>query len=163
MFRKKKILKEIQEEREQLEKEKQELLFIKYQLEDTTEKVDISDLYIWENNGLYSIVRLNVTDFSGRNWSGLGRLVNGYRSTLTDIFTNKVIYEKTSTEKICTEERILSNHVGEGYYAYLTPIYSADRNLLAYIDKMVPLYVLQQLYYKLNNVDVNAKILKKEK
>ena len=30
-------------------------------------------------------------------------------------------------------------------------------------ESEVPLYVLQQLYYKLNNVDINAYILKKEK
>mgnify|MGYP003469152936 CR=1 FL=1 len=31
-------------------------------------------------------------------------------------------------------------------------------NLLAYLDKKVPLYVLQNLYYKLNNIDINSKI-----
>lgn len=39
-------------------------------------------------------------------------------------------------------------------------LYRADKNLLAYTDKKVPLYVIQQLYYKLNNVDVKTYVLK---
>lgn len=100
MFKNKKRLKELEDTRLELEKEKQELLFIKEQLDNTMPKIDISNVYVWYDNDIYS-------------------------------------------------------------YAYLSPIYAVDRNILAYTDKMVPMYVLQQLYYKLNNVDVNAKILKK--
>lgn len=163
MIGNKKALRQIQEEREQLELEKQELLFIKEQLEDTSPKVDISNLYIWKDKGIYSIVRLDVSDCRGRAWGGVGKMVDGYQSTLTDIFTNKVIYEKTSVEKINNKEYISGNTLENSYYAYFYPIHCADRNLLAYTDKIVPLYVLQQLYYKLNNVDLNAKVLKKEK
>ena len=162
MFKNRKILKQIKKEKEELFLIKEELLFIKEQLEDGTPKVDISNVYVWKDNGLYSIVKLNVEKFRGATWGGLGRERNGFRSTLVDIFTGKTIYTKCSLELIKSEEWInYGSLVTDGYYAHLIPIYKIDNNILAYADKKVPLYVLQQLYYKLNNVDVNAKILKK--
>lgn len=162
MFESKKRLKLIEEARQQLETEKQELLFIKEQLEDSTPKIDISDLYVWEENGLYSIVRLNVLNIRGVTWSGLGVERNGFESTLTDIFTNEITYKKCATKLITSKQWVNhGNSYTEGYYAFLTPIYKVDKNILAYTDKKVPLYVLQQLYYKLNNVDVTAYVLKK--
>lgn len=163
MFGKRKILKQIETEKQQLEAIKQELLFIKENLEDTTPKIDISDLYIWNENGLYSIVKLNVENFRGATWGGLGRERNGFKSTLVDIFTNQTIYIKQSLELINSKQWVnRGNSVEDGYYAYLTPIYKFDNNILAYADKKVPLYVLQQLYYKLNDVNINAYVLKKE-
>ena len=53
------------------------------------------------------------------------------------------------------------NTLKDSYYAYFYPIYEADRNILAYTNRLVPLYVLQQLYYRLNKIYVDAKILKK--
>ena len=66
---------------------------------------------------------------------------------------------------LCEEckQYIRGNSLEDGYFAYFYPIHEVDRNLLAYINKQVPLYILQQLYYRLNRIDVNAKILKKEK
>lgn len=99
MFKTKKELKQLEEARKQLENEKQELLFIKEQLENSTPKVDISNVYIWKDKDLYSIVKLNVTKYRGYNWGGLGKEVDGYHSTLTDIFTNEVIFEKNQWTK----------------------------------------------------------------
>jgi len=161
MFRHKKRLKELEDARLELEKEKQELLFIKEQLDNTMSKMDISNVYVWYDNDVYSIVRLEVENIQGRACRGHGKRVNGYRSTLIDIFTNDVLYQKCSVDKIGSRELILNESLTDNHYAYLSPIYTVDRNILAYTDKMVPMYVLQQLYYKLNNVDVNAKILKK--
>lgn len=163
MFGNKKILKQIEEAKQQLEAEKQELLFIKEQLEDSTPKVDISNIYVWQDKGLYSIVRLNVQKIHGKTWGGIGKETDGYLSTLTDIFTNNIVYQKSATEKINRKQYISGKTLDEGYYAYFIPLHDIDRNLLAYANKKVPLYVLQQLYYRLNNVDVNAYVLKKEK
>lgn len=162
MFANKKKLKEIEEMKQELEREKQELLFIKEQLEDSMPKIDISNVYVWEDKGVYSIVKLDIQKIRGVNKFFMME-VDGYGSTLIDVFSNNVIYQKDSMSKIRREENILGETIGEGYTAYLIPICEVDKNLLAYTDKKVPLYVLQQLYYKLNNVDVNAYTLKKEK
>ena len=154
-------LEQIETARKQLELEKQELLFIKEQLENSTPKVDVSDMYVWKDKGLCSIVRLDVKKFRGRNWGGIGQEVDGYLSTLTDIFSGNIVYQRSATEIIQRKQYIRGKNFGEGYDAYLLPLHEVDNNLLAYIDKKVPLYVLQQLYYRLNNVDVKEYVLKK--
>lgn len=155
MFKRKKIKKQI----EALELEKKELLFIKQQLEDSTPKINISDIYVWKASGVYSLVKLDIKKIVGRTWGGIGRLTEGYESTLIDIFSNNVVYQKSSIKKISRNEFVKD---GE-YYALLLPLHEVDNNLLAYANKEVPMYVLQQLFYKLNNVDVNAYKLKKQK
>ena len=159
MFKRKKIQKEI----EKLELEKKELLFIKEQLDVSTPKIDISNIYVWKDKGLCSIVRLDVQKFCGRNWGGAGKEVDGYFSTLTDVFSNNIVYQKSSTEIIQRKQYISGKTLSDGYYAFLLPLHEADNNLLAYANKQVPLYVLQQLFYRLNNVDANAHELKKQK
>lgn len=163
MFGCKKVLKEIEESKRQLEAEKQELLFIKKQLEDSTPKVDISNIYVWKDNDLYSIVRLDIKKIHSKKLGGNGVKTDGYLFTLIDIFTDDIVYQKISTEKITRKQYILGKTLDEGHYGYFIPLYDVDRNLLAYVNKKVPLYVLQQLYYRLNNVDVNAYVLKKKK
>ena len=166
MFGKKKRLEQlekIEQARKQLKLEKQELLFIKEQLEDSTPKVDVSNIYVWQHQGLFTIVRLDVEKFRGRNWGGLGDEVTGYLSTLTDIFTNNIVYQRSATEKIQRKQYIGGKSIEDGYYAYLLPLHECDRNLLAYTNKKIPLYVLQQLYYKLNNVDVKSLVLTRAK
>lgn len=66
-------------------------------------------------------------------------------------------------DKIKSEELIKKGLLEDSYFAHFFPIYAADRNILAYADKKVPMYVLQQLYYKMNNVNAKAHILKKNK
>lgn len=163
MFGSKKRLKEIEEAKQQLENEKQELLFIKNQLEDSTPKINVSNIFVWQDKGLYSIVKLNVQKIHGRTWGGIGKESDGYQSTLTDIFTNNIVYERCSTDTIQRKQYISGKNLEDGYFAFLLPLHNVDVNLLAYTDKKVPLFVLQQLYYRLNKVDVNAYILKKQK
>jgi len=170
MFGNKKTLHQIEESKKQLEEtkeqlkiEKQELLFIKDQLENTTPKVDISNMYVWKDKNLCSIVRLDIQKIHGRSFGGVGPKTDGYLSTLIDIFTNNILYQKSSIKKINTKQFIPGETLYEGYYAYLIPLHEVDKNILAFANKKVPLYVLQQLYYKLNNVDINAYVLKKEK
>lgn len=146
---------------QELEKEKQELLFIKQQLEEVTPKIDISDIYVWEENGIYNIVQLNIQKCHGIN--PFGQEVDGYISTLIDVFSNKIVYEKSSTNTIKSKELIYDRKkVKDSYYAYFYPVYQADRNLLAYADKKVPLYVLQQLYYRLNHINIKSYGLKEK-
>ena len=132
MFRNKKVLKQIIEERKKLETLKNELLFIKENLEDTTPKVDISDLYVWEEDGLFSIVKLNIESIHWTTWYGKR---DGFKSTLVDIFTNKILYTKQSIELINSEQWVnQDNSILNGHYAYLTPIYKFDNNILAYTE-----------------------------
>ena len=133
MFESKKRLKQIEEEKQQLEAtrqqlekmkqqieiEKQELIFIKEQLEDSTPKVDISDLYIWKDKGISSIVRLEVEKIDGQNYRG--RNVSGYQSTLIDIFTGKIVYQKNSTRMMEKKEVMLGNNLTNTYYSYFYP------------------------------------------
>jgi len=153
-------MKALQEEKIKLEKEREELLFIKKGLDENQEKIDISDIYIWQVDNIFNIVKLDVKNIVG---TSLSKVVRGYHSTLTDIFSKKVIYEKKSMSYIERKELIMTEKTiyDENKYGYFYPVYEADKNLLAYVDKMVPKYVLQRLYYKLNNVDVNSILIRK--
>jgi len=157
------LKREIQLEREKLAEEKEQLLFIKEQLEDKSPKMDFSNIYVWEDKGLYSLVRMEVSDFVGRRRSGSGPECIGHKSILIDIFTGDVVYQKSSTEYINEYEYITNGIIKDSYYAKFYPVWRKDKSLLAYPDKKCPLYVLEQLYYKLNKVDVNSQILKKKK
>lgn len=164
--------------KEQIEKEKKCLQFLKEQLEDKSEKIDISNVYVWKDvdtgesiknaytdvRGIikktyYSLVYLSVVPMIGKDkW---GRTVQGYRSTLTDVFSKNVIYERKSIEAIEFPVEIFAS-LGHTHRGYLYPIYEIDKDLLAFTNKMVPLYYLQQLYYQLNEIDVSSLKLKKD-
>ena len=103
MFKKKKELKlkKIEKAIQELEKQKQELLFIREQLTSSTPKVDISNLYVWKDKNLCSIVRLDIKKISGINWGGKGVEVDGYQSTLTDVFTNDIVYHPLHLFRVC--------------------------------------------------------------
>lgn len=171
MFKNNKALKNIDNEKRQLEaqrqllsREKEELLFIKNQLEDISPKVDITNTYIFEEYGIKHIVNLSIREFFGKD--GFGRQCKGYESTVIDIFTGNIIYQQSKTEPLKRENKIydeINFFDSTWHYIYCYPICEVEKNLMAYTDKKVPVYVLQQLYYKLNNVNVNANILKKNK
>ena len=160
MFKNKKSLKEIEEKISQLKKEKQELLKIKEILEDKTSKIDIKDVYIFSVDGINYIVRLQVDKRPGKNYFGIPGF--GNYSKVIDIFSNKIIYEKFSY-KLIEREEYIGDRKNDFYlkdnYAYLKPIVEVDTDLLAYPNLLVPEYVLINLYYKLNKVDVNSDIL----
>lgn len=164
MFKNKKLLKEIEIQKQELEYEKQQLLFIKQQLEESSPKVDITDVYIFEKKGIYSLVKLHIKNIVGNCLGGAGILVNGYQSTLVDLFSNEIVFEKCSVNHISEDEIVKPDgFMEEKYHVYIYPLYKFDHNLLAYPDKKVPLYVLQQLYYNINNVNLNSPVLKKQK
>lgn len=164
MLKSKKKKTQIEEEIKKLKKLKEELLFIKNNLDDKSPKVDISDVYIWEVDSIYNIVKLQEEKIVGYRVGGFGRKVSGYKgykSILIDIFTNKEIYRKENIDKIGDREPCRVN--GRVEWSFFYPIYKAEPALLAYVDKKVPLYVLQQVYYKLNNVNLGSNVLKKQK
>ena len=80
-------------------------------------------------------------------------------TTLVNVFNQNVIFNKGSKDrigkKVCIfDDNTYTNH----HYVYLMPICEVEPSLLAYLDKKVPLYVLQNLYYKLNRIDINSEI-----
>jgi len=161
MFNKKR-LQEIENAKKELEYQKQELQFIKDQLEDTSPKVDITGVNIVKKNGIKYLAHAFSEPCTGRN--GLGVAVKGYESTLVDIFSNQVIHKKTSIYPLQRKEEVFidTGNYKESYVITCTPICEVVPELLAYPNKQVPEYVLQQVYYRLNNVNVKSKILQKE-
>ena len=161
MFKSKKIEKQIQK----LEAIKQEIEFIQNQLKETSPKIDITDVYVFEKDGVYSLAKLHVENIDGL-WLNKFH-VDAYLSTLTNIFTNEIIFEKCARSHIDKKELVIERdqkkQYKKQYWVNIFPIYEIEHNLLAYTDKKVPLYVLQRLYYKLNNIDLNCPILKKQK
>lgn len=147
----------IQKQIKKLQEEKEELLRLKEIMEGTSPKIDITYVYVFEENGFNYIVKSCATKIRARLLNGKGPMADGYESTLVDVLTNKVIYKKTSRSLINKTEKIFEDDTfTKFHYAYLTPICEKEPDLLAYIDKKVPLYVLQRLYYKLNNIDLSS-------
>lgn len=159
MLKNKKILEEIKEEKRKLEKEKQELLKLQEIMSSSYPKIDITYLYVCEENGRYHIGKLYEEKIRGRLYGGKGPISNGYEATFVDIFNQNIIFKKGSRDRIGRKVCIFEDDTLRNYhYVHLTPICEIEPNLLAYLDKKVPLYVLQNLYYKLNNIDINSKI-----
>ena len=52
-------------------------------------------------------------------------------------------------------------HDKDIYYIVKSDVTNCVGRNFGGVGKMVPMYVLQQLYYRLNRINVNAKILKK--
>ena len=159
MFKNKKILEEIKEERRKLSEEKEEILKLKEIMTSSYPKIDISYVYLCEEKGIYYIGKLYEKKIKGRLYGGKGPLSDGYEATFVDIFNKNIIFKKGSRDKIGRKVCIFEDDTLRNYhYVHLTPICEIEPNILAYLDKQVPLYVLQNLYYKLNNIDINSKI-----
>lgn len=165
MFKKQKlILEENKKVLEDIQREKEELLEIKRMLEDSSEKINITNVFLFNRKGNYNFVELKVEKINGPTSRSKGRIVDGYHSELIDIFSRVIVYEKRNVYPIQFEETI-SDRYGVCYIAYLTPIILVDKNLLKYVDNMVPKIELQRLFYKINKVDLtnDVKTLKKDK
>ena len=168
MFENKKLLKkieikqkELKEKEEELKEMKEQLLFIEQNMKDTSSKIDISNVYVWCYNGIYSLVYINEKKIVGEDIARTLR--DGYKSTVTDVFSGKVIYEKSSISKIESPEIIFDSFSNMSNYAYIYTLYHFDKDLLAFTDNKVPEYILKQLLFKLNNVDVKKYILNNNK
>ena len=84
---------------------------------------------------------------------------------MIDIFSKQIIYEEFN-EGILKEDFHIGkynkcNSKNNDYIAKLIPILEVEPNLLAYSDRNVPIYILERLNYKINNIDVKAPILQK--
>lgn len=148
----KKYLKEINNQLEQIQKEKEELELIKTLLTDNSPKIDISNLYVLYTNGIHYIVEKKEREIIGTNIIGI--TTKGYESMLIDIFTNQAIINQCSIERLEKNINFINKQTGDYDEGTLTPIINIEHSLLVFIDQKVPLYVLQQLYYKLNNIDI---------
>lgn len=165
MFRFKKQMKKLEELKQELIKEKNELSFIKNELNKLQPAIDITNVYIWYDPyiGTYNIVRYDIRNTIVKDIGYISyKLTEGYESTLIDIFNNNILYHKLSVSKIKYNEFVSNDKNHKPHEAYLIPLHKFDKNILAYVDNKVPLYVLQQLYYRLNKVDVKTYALKKE-
>lgn len=147
MFNSKKRLEEIENAKKELEYQKQELQFIKDQLADASPKIDISYIHVLEKQKIKYLVKLFSEPYSG----------NTFKLTVVDIFSGNVIYKKISKEPIYRLD------LDDNGFIFCTPICEVIPELLAYPNKQVPEYILQQAYYRLNNVNVNSEILSKAK
>lgn len=158
MFKNNKLLQQLEKEKEEIIKEKNELLRIKQIMEENTPKININEVYDFYLDGYHTFVKQEVINITGKTLGGAP--TKGYQITLRNIFDNTIVYEASQKSKLNRKEYIefyIRN--SNDKYAYIIPIHELDKNLLAYTDKQVPQYVLQQLYYRLNNVDINSPLL----
>lgn len=139
----KRILEEANSKLEQIQKEKKELEIMKKLLEYSYPKVDISNLYVLKENGNYFIVEKLEEPAIGKSVY-FNKEVNCTRILITDIFTKKIIYD----------EAYLCRYPLSFHNLELRPILSVEHSLLAFPEQKVPFYLLQQLFYKLNNISL---------
>lgn len=156
--------KQLEELKESIIKEKRELLNLKEIMENNHPKININHVYVFEEYGKYYIVKYIATKIRARLLGGRGPLADGYESKLIDIFTNKPVYIKTAKTTIQRKETVFENEeLTKYHYANVTPICEIEPNLLAYLNKEVPLYVLQKIYYRLNNIDISSDLFNRPK
>ena len=106
---------------------------------------------------MYYFVRLEVTNYTGKVWNSYKPVVNGYKSTLIDIFTNRIIHQEISgSGNIASKHYVAANSISDAYYVYFYPLHCVDKSLLAYDNNMVPYDVLKRLYFKLNQVETKT-------
>ena len=162
MFENKKLLKQIQLEKEKLQELKKEIINIQNILEDKSPKIDISNTFVFHIDGIYHFVNKEMIPIIGNTLTK--KNANGYHIILRNIFGENIIYEKFSLQSIDRKEFIDNNNkfYFKDLYAYFFPIHELEHSLLTYVDNLVPTYVLQQLYYKVNGINLNAHILKKK-
>mgnify|MGYP003502473020 CR=1 FL=1 len=88
--------------------------------------------------------------------------IKGYKTTLINIFDNSIVHQKKSTYELFREENIFDDD-NKSHPITCYPIYEVEPSLLAYADKKVPMYVLEQIYFRLNNINVNSpNLIKKQ-
>lgn len=140
--------------------EKELLSHIKKNLDDNSPKIDISNVCVLFKDDVYYIVKRYdeiITSFFGNN--------EGYKTTFIDIFSNNIVYEWKNKRKM---NQTAIAKVGEFGCTHVCEIKvfsleNCERGVLAFPDKKVPLYVLEQIYYNINGVDLSAPILRKKK
>ena len=130
--------------------------FLEQKNDDLISKIDISNIYVLENKGFYYITKLFVKNIIGHCYGGKDILVYGYESTLINIFTNQIVFQKNSINPIM-ENEFAKDEMGS-YYMHIYPIYKFDSDLLKFEDNLVPISILNELYCNINS---KSKVLKK--
>lgn len=141
----KKRQKELEIIKKEIIKAKNELEAIKQLLEEKCEKIDISNIYVFSYGGISYLVYINKVD--------------SVYNEVIDIFNNQIIFhyfkhDIEGRQRINMEYKERFN--GKDTYATLVPIIENNPDLLIYVDRQVPSYVLQKYLYKLNNLDIRS-------
>ena len=105
------------------------LLKIKEIINEKAPKIDISNIYVFELDNIFYFVRMEI-----RN------------------------YEKKSIDKIKKYEYVdLYLEDNQNEYAFISPVYEVEPELLEYNNNEVPIYILKQIYDRLNNFKTKKK------
>ena len=162
MFGCKKQLKKIEEEKMQLLLIKEQLLHIKQYLDDNSPKIDISNVCVLFKDDIYYIVKRYDENITGM-WAGV--ITEGYKTTFVDVFSNNIVYEWKNKSQMNQTAIVGAGEFGCTHICEIKifSLENYERGVLAFPDKKVPLYVLEQIYYNINGVDLSAPILRKQK
>ena len=157
MFEKSKLKikrKQLEKIKTEIIKEKKELEAIKMFLEDKSEKIDISNVYVFTYGGISYICELES------NYK-----LSCYCNVFKDVFSKEKLFKVFSTNRLQNKVLMINSEYynGKDKYAYVKPILDENHDLLKYVDRQVPSYVLQQYLYKLNNIYIDNSNFKKLK
>lgn len=146
----KKRQKELELIKESIIKEKEELEILKSILEEKSQKINISDVYVFSYGGISYLVNINKK--------------NNVYYEIKDIFNKQILFDfyKNNIERgqnIYMEYNDRYN--GEDSYATLIPIIEKNPDFLIYANRQVPEYLLQQYLYKINDIDITNHIKSK--
>ena len=147
----KKRQKELEIIKKEIIKAKNELEAIKQLLEEKCEKIDISNIFIFSYGGISYLVHI------------INKVDSVYYE-VKDIFNNQIIFDyfKHNIERnYRINMEYNERYNGVDSYATLIPIIEKNPDLLIYVNRQVPEYVLQQYLYKLNNIDITNHVKSK--
>lgn len=164
MFGRKKQLKKIEDEKQRLLLLKEQLSHIKEYLDDNSPRVDISNVCVLFKDDVYYIVKRYDENITGM-CASVGRNIQGYKTTFIDIFSNNIVYEWKNQRKMNQTALVGVGEFGCTHVCEVRifSLENCERGVLAFPDKKVPLYVLEQIYYNINGVNLSAPILRKKK
>ncbi|MBR1413208.1 MAG: hypothetical protein IJ574_00875 [Bacilli bacterium] len=162
MFVNELLLKKIQEEKEELRK-------LYNFLENNYPKTDISNVYVMKsnNNNILSIVKIEIIPIKEKK---VFEKIVGYKALVKNVFTGKYIGRLFLDIEYPIYDQIIKGdinyHLREendynidvDMHVQFSPILEVAPELLAYVNNEVPIYVLQKIYYELNNIDINDEI-----
>ena len=113
MFKNKKRLQQIEKLKEILNKEKEEIITIENELNESMPKINISNLYLVRERGVFriGILKLKSTiDYQGEI---------EYFATMKDLFNNNLIFKKCGRTE--HKEFVFDKSLEETHYVYLEP------------------------------------------
>lgn len=148
------IKEELRLQQEELRLQQEEFETIKNILNDKSEKVDITNMYVINFGRIIYFVSASSSE-----------LYCFPKKEFDDYFNNNIHFslkERNYPSRICGTKVICGSYAAEyedncSYY----PIEKVSKVFLLYPDKKVPIEVLMKVYYQLNNVDVRTYQLKK--